>query len=163
MLKGAACSSDDKLYVTGGTASSTDYITLYNWASFPLENLTGAYFSSNVALNGDVGTISRFDITPMISATGIEKNDNGLVNNSTLIYPNPSNGQFTISTNLIKNSTVKITIYDILGQIIEAETYKNQIGSFSKNYNVNFVSDGIYLVVLSINDEIISKKLIKQQ
>ncbi len=74
------------------------------------------------------------------------------------IYPNPANKQFQIILpNEVNN--LNITIYDILGKIIQHETKsgKNIVVNFKENF-----PSGIYFVKLNINNETYISKIIKQ-
>jgi hypothetical protein len=65
------------------------------------------------------------------------------------IYPNPTNGQFTISfkaTQSIKEA--KLIVTNITGQQIFVEEFTNISASFNKNVNLNNQSAGVYFITL---------------
>jgi len=66
-----------------------------------------------------------------------------------MIYPNPSNGFFTIKTNEINNT---VTVFNSLGQVV----YKNENASQNENIDLSAFGPGIY--ILRINE--ITKKVI---
>ena len=76
--------------------------------------------------------------------------------NKIKIYPNPTNGEITIS--LAKEQDVKIIVTNITGQTVKLDSYKN-----TKLLNVNIVgTSGIYFVEIISNTETVVFKLIKQ-
>ena len=73
-----------------------------------------------------------------------------------LLYPNPSNGNFTIESSLYP--ILKMEIYTIAGRLIDARN----IQAKTINYELP-VSSGVYLVRLSLdNGSVVSKRLIKE-
>ena len=81
---------------------------------------------------------TKFTIAPNLANSEFEFENFAL-------YPNPNNGSFKIS--FITNNTeeVKITINDIRGRKIFAETYQNK-GIFNQEIALDKVQSGIYLV-----------------
>ena len=71
------------------------------------------------------------------------------------MYPNPTNGN-TLFFNLNKEAT--ITIYNALGKHMQTE----KIDATNKNIDVSKLSKGVYLLKISTNEQIITKKLIKE-
>ncbi len=69
--------------------------------------------------------------------------------NDLIIYPNPTTGKFTIDISVFD----KIEILNTLGQVV-IETKK-------QNIDIRNLSDGIYLVKVSLGNETISEKIIK--
>lgn len=78
------------------------------------------------------------------------------------ISPNPSNGNFlvNVSTNEIGNS--QILIFDVTGKIVSTENIDNIDGVFSKQFNLENLAKGAYLLQLRIGDKISTKKILLQ-
>jgi hypothetical protein len=74
-----------------------------------------------------------------------------------VIYPNPTDGNFSI--NLVhQTESVKVTITDIVGQLLQTKTYNNQ-----QNLNLKLNEPaGIYLLIIEANDEQEVIRLIKE-
>ena len=70
------------------------------------------------------------------------------------IYPNPSDGHFTIEAEGMKH----IEIFNALGQCIKAENVDNEI----LEINLGNVHSGIYLIRIFTETEIISKSVCVQ-
>ncbi|MFT7157765.1 MAG: hypothetical protein ACI8Q1_002789 [Parvicella sp.] len=84
-----------------------------------------------------------------------------MTNNNTdvdyLVYPNPTNGNFSINLGE-NNNLVTVTITDLIGKQIQSKTYKNiQLLDFTMNEPA-----GIYLLVIQSADKINTIRLVKQ-
>lgn len=93
------------------------------------------------------------------SLTGIEENApvEGL-----RLYPNPSNGNFSLSFNLLEEGSVDINLIDLQGRLV-SNLYSgvNSPGMFNQNFALNQpnVSKGAYFVKIDVNGGVVSKKL----
>jgi hypothetical protein len=79
------------------------------------------------------------------------------LNNSIEIYPNPSNGNFTINVVNLKSVSIALSLYDILGSKIHE--FKN-ITNFPFTVNLNELSSGIYYFKIDAVDKTLTKKII---
>lgn len=132
------------------TGNSKDYTFNYNnatidfaWArsgsaSYSLSNHGGANrgYNTSVALSTTLGT------------------DNFSLNSSS-IYPNPSNGNFTVET---KTGIDKISVYSQTGSLIETIELKDK--SNTVEVSLKSLQKGIYLVELKNGTEKSWKKII---
>lgn len=74
--------------------------------------------------------------------------------NALQVYPNPSNGTFTVEGNQLEGSI--ITVYDILGNLVmQKEAQSEQV-----DFNSIQLSTGIYLIKINKENQIVTKKLI---
>lgn len=80
------------------------------------------------------------------------------------IHPNPITSNSVISFNLIEVSTIQISVYDALGNIVTAANQqKFDIGSHQIALDKElFKSSGIYLIKILVNDQIITRKVVVQ-
>jgi hypothetical protein len=74
------------------------------------------------------------------------------------VYPNPTNGEFTISFKEYHNGTYKVAISNSLGQVI------NQFEASSQNQEVNLkgYSNGLYFITISSARENTTVRIVKQ-
>jgi flagellar basal body rod protein FlgG len=90
------------------------------------------------------------------SGTGI---DEMVSLSSVSVYPNPSNGSFTVQTNSLVNDEISIQVVDITGKIIYTEPVSLTIGKNSFDINLTGLSSGYYQVNLRKGNSVITKKL----
>tara|TARA_B100000767_G_C19449490_1_gene403368 strand:- start:267 stop:644 length:378 start_codon:yes stop_codon:yes gene_type:complete len=75
------------------------------------------------------------------------------------LYPNPSNGEFTIELYSANNTTVTINIYDILGKSLYFST--ENLSRFDRNKILipNLKSSGVILVSVNLGEIVLTSKL----
>lgn len=116
--------------------------------------VTANYSVTGTDLNGCSNTAL---ITQSVSAcTGIQQL--GIIGNEIEVYPNPTSGEFTL---LLPTNTkqTRLEIYNSLGQLILSEP----IASFNSVINISQLSNGLYLLKVYQNDEVVYKnQLIKR-
>jgi PKD repeat protein len=156
---------------SGGTSSSSFVPTAAQWK---LTNIASAllnavankpsvkfrfYFKSDANHSGSNNIyIDQINITGNI-ATAITDLEKSL---GLLVYPNPTNGSATIDMNLADNETVKISVVDLVGRVLE-ETTKTSTSAGNVTYTVNksgSLAKGVYIINVEVNNQRISKKLI---
>lgn len=100
------------------------------------------------------GGAHRFTITAPLSTNNFDKTSNFALS----LYPNPTNGNFIIPVSVDSDKDLTIEIFDFLGrnvyskkQAVANGLHLNEI----KNIN-NFGSTGIYIVVVKLNNLIVS-------
>ncbi len=116
--------------------------TSYTWTSGVSDGVaftptsTSSYSVTGSDLNGCSGTATiQVDVSPCTSIQSLVS-----LNTNIVIFPNPNNGEFTISS----NKTETVTIINDLGQIIE-NFELNQSNNYS--YKVTNLQSGIYFLV----------------
>ncbi len=78
------------------------------------------------------------------------------------IYPNPTNTSSTVDFTISGNETIKISVSDIVGRLVEEYTTPT-INGKNVSYTVNkngSLAKGVYIVNIDVNNQRISKKLI---
>jgi len=99
---------------------------------------------------GFVASTNDFTVT----ALGISDFNNSKI----ALFPNPSNGVFNISADVL-SGTSEVNLFDLNGRNVYQSTTENL-----KNESLDFthLQNGIYLLTIKNNNEIYTKKLIKQ-
>lgn len=72
--------------------------------------------------------------------------------NKVSLYPNPSNGQFTIEMNIENASDYVINIFDLSGKLVLTESQRANAGSNNLSINASKLSKGTYVLQM-INKE----------
>lgn len=79
-----------------------------------------------------------------------------------VVYPNPNNGEFTISFDSNGNNSddVKIDIYDVSGRLVYKNTFMNNMVQFNEVIKLDEVASGIYIANISKGSLVTSQKII---
>lgn len=75
------------------------------------------------------------------------------------IYPNPNQGEFTVSLRSENPSPIDINVFDITGRRIFTQSYEYQ-HDFSQNLRLNQAQAGVYFVKVSNGTNNVTKKVI---
>ncbi|CAL2077369.1 zinc-dependent metalloprotease [Tenacibaculum sp. 190524A05c] len=75
------------------------------------------------------------------------------------LYPNPSNGNFKITFDVLNTENVIIKLFDIRGRLVETSEFKNTSNTFSEELNFENINSGLYLLQVYNGGEKITKKL----
>jgi putative heme degradation protein len=86
-------------------------------------------------------------------------NSNILINELHLnIFPNPSNGVFTITFQNMPNKNSEIEIFNSLGQRINKDVLNTQ----TKTIDISSFPKGIYFLKISFGEKYVFKKIITE-
>ena len=78
-------------------------------------------------------------------------------------YPNPFNDRTTISYTVETYTTVELTVFNVLGSKIDVLEKKTKTpGTYSLEWNAQQVPEGIYILQLKVDNQIITKRVIKK-
>lgn len=76
------------------------------------------------------------------------------------IWPNPSNGQVTISLNTKGGDKVTISLHDVSGRLISEMNFTNVSTKFKEDINFGALSNGLYIVKITNGNSFTTKKLL---
>jgi subtilisin-like proprotein convertase family protein len=77
------------------------------------------------------------------------------------LYPNPSNGNFSVQFNSASGNKISIAVYDMRGRKIFGKSYNNS-GLFSQKIQLENAQAGVYLVSIADGDKKIVKRIVIQ-
>ena len=77
------------------------------------------------------------------------------------IYPNPTQDILNVNFTNAKNN-IKISLIDIQGRQVLNKNYSNKSNQFSKQLNIENLSDGIYILSINNGRTISNKRIIKK-
>jgi len=83
-------------------------------------------------------------------------------NNQLSIYPNPTNGSFTLTMNNAVKGKFNVVIRDLAGKALQTYDCEKAEGSFNKVFNLNNLKAGIYFVELQQGSSRTVKRLAVQ-
>lgn len=128
--------------------SGTESGLVANWK---LDEGSGTLINEQVS-DTDVtkGTGTTWQINSVLGVSEYE------LENSFSIYPNPSNGKFTIKSSL--NDSIPYQVYDVTGKLVLSNSFSNVSNMIDLSNN----SQGIYIFKISLNGNLITKKLVVQ-
>ena len=155
---GTVCDNIGSFALTGGSPTGGTYIgTGVNSNSFdPAVSGDGTFMITYTYASG---ACVRSDSAAIIVdlCTGI----NSLSSNGDVtIYPNPTNGMFTIHVSNADFNEMVITVADIQGREVYKTTDKNIASDYNKQISMDGMAKGIYYIKLSYGGQVTVKKLI---
>lgn len=108
----------------------------------PTQNKNASEFGLYVSLPHG----GKFIKLPILIGVGMDDNNKEI---SMAVFPNPSNGQIQLSSNFSKNTILKLDVYDASGRLLHHEILNAESGDFSKEINLDHLSNGMYIMQLS--------------
>jgi len=149
-----------------GTVSGFTIITITDTLSL---SFNGVFTSGSLkveALNNcGTGTGKSFvlngttTLTKKQNSFELEENTTDAINSTFNVYPNPSNGSFTVSMlTENKEDAAEIVIYNTLGQIVRTISAENNNGIINADINSQ-LENGIYIVKVKVGSEMNTIKI----
>ncbi len=115
------------IYTGGGYSDTTQFgaTTLYSISAYP----------------GPTGYLAKISDNEIVTNTKEFKNKSGLV-----LYPNPTQGVFTINYSAAEKGKLKLSITDSNGGVIYTETIYQFNGEFKKEIDLSNKAKGVYFI-----------------
>ncbi len=151
--------SNTSVICVGQTATLTaSGATTYSWSNTATTAVVAVSptITTTYTVNGanTLGCKNTATVTQNVSTcTGINELLEGSAEN-VVVYPNPSNGLFTIE--LLANSSV--TVVDLLGKVV----YAKQLQEGKQAINLTHLSKGVYILKADANGVLKSVRLIRE-
>lgn len=111
------------------------------------------------AVGWQLDNIEVWDGAPNHHSTGLNKNTIG---NELTIYPNPTNGNFTISFDQQYADDIVIEVTNMLGEKVYSEQLNSFSGKYEKQISLENYAKGVYSLQLKTKENYISRKIVKQ-
>jgi hypothetical protein len=118
----------------------------------PIVAATTNYTVSGTNGNGCVNT-TTVSVDAQTCSTGIDGSNNTM---QVMVYPNPSNGSFSIATSISENTT--LVIYNSIGQLV----YMQQLSKSVETINTN-LDNGMYTIKLQNTQGVSTQHIIIAQ
>jgi hypothetical protein len=133
---------------------------------YPLVDVQHIDFSStDMQMHLTNGTLVSWNTTSIVSykylpyITSLSEVPNITINME--VFPNPSSGDVQINYTLPVHQKLELAIYDLQGKLIEQRNIGEQ-GSGSYTQQWHATTKGVYLIKLSTDQQVISKKVVIQ-
>jgi PKD repeat protein len=141
--------------------------TSYQWSVPGVTSATliadTTYFSVGanmiyVTVTGSNGCFKTDSIKiSFVPCTGLEEINNNV---SVVVFPNPAQDQINIKFTSVGPETLKVSVVNILGEIVRDETSVNINGSKDLQINLRDLSDGVYLLKFDNNTTSASHQIV---
>jgi hypothetical protein len=136
--------------VTGSTENAT----------INFSNVISGNASITVRALNACGKSEKSSITVLVDNCRIKNSE---IENSVSVFPNPATQLVTLYCNAIENTNMYVEMLDLTGRSINKfEPVYLKSGFNESNFNVEFYANGVYLLRIIIDDDVIEKKLIIQ-
>jgi len=130
------------------TSTIENPVHVYPWTSQP------QVYIVSLTVTNQCGTST---VTEQISiSVGIDEN---IAENGFSFYPNPNNGRFTL---LMKDANYNSTVMDIVdlqGRVVYTQDFGSVNGELTKDIQINDIAKGIYVIRMTLDDEVKVSKL----
>jgi len=104
--------------------------------------------------------IYQTNITSVGDVLAIDENQNQLVKIN--IYPNPTTDKVNLDFTTQKSTTATWVLYNELGKKVKTGSKKLIAGNNQISINMQNIKSGIYFISLEMDEETITKQIIKQ-
>jgi hypothetical protein len=139
--------------LTSGAGGTSTYQWIDCGTMTPVAGATSQAYTATVDGNyAVIVTTSGCTDTSACTAVLVGGLNDIAANGGLKIYPNPSNGDFTVNVIGITANAVNIEVIDFSGRVVGTRTFNNVQGQLAAEMNMN-VEAGSYLVRISANGE----------
>jgi len=133
--------------------------------SYVMGNYTGGPSGGDKTQDSQGGAdywISKYVDINFIKCVETNGGDTLPIVDELLIFPNPVLSELTVKLTSVKLNSISLNIYDVLGQVVYRFSDVNLSKSFTKVIDLSALANGIYFLVIKVNDDQFIKKILKQ-
>jgi hypothetical protein len=131
-----------------------------------IEAPTSGTYTLSVSHKGTLQSVGPFDpkiqdyALILTGANLVLSTDEVALTQLVKVFPNPSNGEFTISFDSEVNDAVKVDVYDISGRAVYNNVFMNTSSQFTKTIDLTGLKSGVYIANIVEGGRTSSHKLI---
>ena len=115
-------------------------------------------YTVTLTVTGPCGTDTY---TQVITITQVGLQDNDLASTLSL-FPNPNNGEFTLSFSFEHAKDVTVEVLDVTGRIVYTDK-QNAITTYNKQIGLESANQGVYMVRIITPDGVATQKVVIQR
>ncbi|MEE9438694.1 MAG: SdrD B-like domain-containing protein, partial [Saprospiraceae bacterium] len=104
--------------------------------------------------------IKQYDFDGKFNYSRVISIDRTTTTTTSRIFPNPSNGNVNIELSLLADTDVSIDVFTTLGELVYSTSRLIKQGNQSTKIDLSNLESGAYNISLSLNNEIIRKRII---
>jgi len=152
---------EDIIVLDGGSGFSSYLWSDSSTAQTLSVSTSGTYFVT-VTDNNNCSATDTISIESIPCNTGLKESSQNAIRFE--VYPNPYKNETQISYTLVKNSIVKLQVYNILGEVIHVVVNESQLpGKYQYTFSAqrSGYPPGVYFLELSLDDFTHEKKVIE--
>ncbi|UPT69134.1 MAG: PKD domain-containing protein [Sphingobacteriales bacterium JAD_PAG50586_3] len=76
------------------------------------------------------------------------------------LYPNPTEGNITVTFDVPSKQNVGIMLTDVTGRMVMSEALQGYTGTYTKQYNFDYLDRGVYLYSIRTQNGVITKRIV---
>lgn len=153
----------NRRYVTHQAAGNMQTEWQVSWKAPPVSAGNVTFYASVLSANNDGTNQNDKVYTTKKEVTFSNPTaTNELADVSFQIFPNPITDKVSLTLNAQKNHQLNIQITDIAGRLVFTEKWQVVIGNNAKILELEALPDGIFMIQLIENQNILLKKIIKK-
>jgi hypothetical protein len=94
-----------------------------------------------------------YDTTCYVPTTGVTPDLNNVIASGINVFPNPTNGNATVTVDVRQACTVKVAVLDMTGRMVKevANVYATS-GTQSFDFNTDALASGVYIMSVTMNN-----------
>lgn len=150
-----------RLPANGQTANRINHATEHsveNWAN--LRVVAWIQINNNNVVKAPKYVVQAYNLTDLANG-GVGIKDDADIESSVAIFPNPAKEFATLSYNLKSDSKMSIRLMDITGKVVYQSNEMNKAAGEHENIiYTSQLANGVYNMILTINDKVVAKKLV---
>lgn len=85
-----------------------------------------------------------------------------LLDRAISVYPNPSDGQFTLSFESMSADNISVTVFNAQGQRVMESSPAMTRGSFHTDLDIRNEAEGTYLIYIEVDGQLVTKQIVKR-
>ena len=130
----------------GTFSNDEDPIHVFPWP--------GGTFTVTLTINNECGTFTIENEVTVDTENSTGLNDLISGESEMVVYPNPSNGEFTLGYNAAEHGDLNIEIMNIQGQIVYSNIQNAVNGLNQYSINLDGLAGGVYMIKTTLNNEV---------